>query len=168
MLTTVEKVSPLWPIWIIFGPMKNLSTYMFRWTLLTTVKQAYFFGMLMRRKGFSPIPVYHYQADEKYLKYYAKRAELIAIGGTVPEHNKRIVAEWVRVLVWTYPEIRFHLLGSSSRKIVDTVDLHSVDSSTWIMQAKNGRPYHIPGKTPQAKVKRAVYNLEKEINLFEE
>lgn len=127
-----------------------------------------FFWLLMRRKGFSPIPVYHYQADEKYLKYYAKRAELIAIGGTVPEHNKRIVAEWVRVLVWTYPEIRFHLLGSSSRKIVDTVDLHSVDSSTWIMQAKNGRPYHIPGKTPQAKVKRAVYNLEKEINLFEE
>ena len=127
-----------------------------------------FFWQLMRRKGFDPIPVYHYQAEEKFLKYYAKRAELIAIGGTVPEHNKRIVAEWVRVLVWTYPEIRFHLLGSSSKKIVDTVDLYSVDSSTWIMQAKNGRPAHIPGDSRRAKIKRAAYNLEQEIKFFEE
>lgn len=126
------------------------------------------FWLIMRKKGFSPIPVYHYKEDEKYLKYYAKRSELIAIGGTVPEQNKRIVADWVRVIVWTYPEIKFHLLGSSSRKIIDTVDLFSVDSSTWIMQAKNGRPGHIPGESRGAKIKRAIYNLEREIELFEE
>ena len=124
-----------------------------------------YFWLIMRQKGFRPIPVYHYKEDEKFLKYYARRSEIIAIGGTVPEPNKRIVAEWTRLIAWTYPEIKFHLLGSSSRKIIDTVDLYSVDSSTWIMQAKNGRPEHIPGTSSQAKVKRAIYNLEKEIEL---
>jgi hypothetical protein len=127
-----------------------------------------FFWNVMRRKGFSPIPVYHYKEDEKYLKYYTKRSNIIAIGGTVPEPNKRLVADWVRLITWTYPEIKFHLLGSSSRKIIDTVDLHSVDSSTWIMQAKNGRPEHIPGTSTEPKIKRAIYNLEREIYLSEE
>jgi hypothetical protein len=127
-----------------------------------------FFWNIMRKKGFSPIPVYHYKENEKYLKYYAKRTDLIAIGGTVPESNKTTVAEWTRLIVWTYPEIKFHLLGSSSRKIIDTVDLYSVDSSTWIMQAKNGRPGHIPGSSAQGKIKRAIYNLKNEIDLIEE
>ena len=127
-----------------------------------------YFWLIMRKKGFDPIPVYHYKEDEKFLRYYARRANKIAIGGTVPEPNKTTVADWVRLLVWTYPEINFHLLGSSSRKIIDTVDLDTVDSSTWIMQAMNGRPEHIPGRSSQAKIKRAIYNLEYEINLSEE
>ena len=29
----------------------------------------------MKKKGFSPMPVYHYQEDEKYLEYYIKKGE---------------------------------------------------------------------------------------------
>lgn len=119
----------------------------------------------MREKGFDPIPVFHYKEDEKYLKKYIGHSKIIGLGGTVPEPNKRKVAEWVRLLCWEYPEIDFHLLGSSSRKIIDSCDLSSVDSSTWIMQAINGRPGHIKGRDQESKIKRAVHNLRNEMKI---
>lgn len=120
---------------------------------------------IMREKGFDPIPVFHFKENEDYLKKYIEYSKIVCLGGTVPERNKHKVAEWVRLLCWEYPEIDFHLLGSSSRKIIDTCDLYSVDSSTWIMQAVNGRPHHIKGRDQGSKIKRAIYNLEMEKNL---
>lgn len=119
----------------------------------------------MKRNGFDPIPVFHYKEDENYLKKYIDHSKIIGLGGTVPESSKTKVAEWVRLLCWQYPEIDFHLLGSSSRKILDSCDLSSVDSSTWIMQAVNGRPNHIKGRDQESKIRRAIFNLKNEMKL---
>jgi hypothetical protein len=119
--------------------------------------------LVMKKKGFSPIPVYHYQEDEKYLEYYIKKGErFIALGGTVPEKNKTVVAEWINYIINKYPNIKFHHLGSTSKKILNNCpELYSCDASTWIMQAVMGHPQEIAkGMTFEAKLKRAIYNME--------
>lgn len=116
---------------------------------------------IMRKKGFKPIPVYHYGADEKYLrKYILDGNEYIALGETVPIKNKGIVARWINLLTYKYPNVKFHLLGSSSTQITQMCDIYSCDSSTWILQAINGIPRHIMGKSRGAKIQRAKYNME--------
>jgi hypothetical protein len=120
----------------------------------------------MKEKGFHPIPIYHYNAPEMYLNLYANQANYIGLGETVPEKDKNKVADWVRLIVWQYPNIKFHLLGSSSNKIIDTCDIESTDSSTWFKQAINGKPEHIKGKTREAKIKRSIYNLKRELEQY--
>jgi hypothetical protein len=115
---------------------------------------------IMRIKGFTPIPVYHYGTDEKYLqRYLDDGAEFVALGGTVPVGNKQEVADWVRGLIQKYPNIRFHVLGASSKPILGVEGLYSCDSSTWIMRAANGEPVWIKGKSRESKIKRAIYNM---------
>jgi hypothetical protein len=122
---------------------------------------------IMRMKGFSPVPVVHYgQDDEFWLQRYLDEGEKhIALGGTVPVKDKNQVSEWVRLLTWMNPGIKFHLLGSSSKKIINHCDLYSVDSSTWFMMAVHGFPKHINGRDRKAKIQRAAWQLEKQMNL---
>lgn len=102
---------------------------------------------IMISEGLKPIPVYHYGENEKYLDALIEKGEnRIALGGTVPISNKTEVANWLRLYCWIHPNIDFHLLGSSSSKILNTCDIYSVDSSTWIMMSANGLPSHIKSK----------------------
>jgi hypothetical protein len=124
--------------------------------------------MAMRKAGLKPIPVFHYQGDERFLESYIKDgARTIALGGTVPIKSKAVVAEWVRMLAWMYPEINFHLLGSSSKKILDHCDIGSADASTWYMMSIMGKPKHIPGKDANARFKRGVHNMKKIMARYE-
>lgn len=125
---------------------------------------------IMKMKGFKPIAVVQYGTNEtEWLEKYIELGESrIALGGTVPITNKSVVANWIRLLTWQYPDIKFHLLGSSSKKITDTCDLFSCDSSTWMMQALNGKPGHIKGKSREAKIQRAIFNLRQEIQYVEQ
>lgn len=127
---------------------------------------SYWYWHIAREKGYKPIPVFHYLEDEKVLSKYANQTDYIALGGTVPEKDKNKVADWVRLIVAQYPEIKFHVLGTSSRKVIDTCAIASADSSTWIMQAIMGNPKHITGKSREAKVERAIYNLKGELELY--
>lgn len=119
---------------------------------------------IMKLKGFSPIPVYHFGEDIQILNYYLKNGnDYIALGNTVPITNKEIVVNWINELKEKYPMIKFHLLGSSSKKITDCENLFSCDSSTWILQAINGCPKHILGNSTEAKIERAIYNMREEL-----
>lgn len=122
---------------------------------------------IMKRKGFAPIPVVHYGPDfDHWLERYYKIGERhIAIGGTVPVHNKNTIAEFIKISCALYADVKFHLLGSTSKKIIKQCDLYSLDSSTWFIQAKNGRPPHIKGTSTESKKERAKYNLLQEIAL---
>lgn len=144
--------------------------YIFRYMNLDVFgdnQMSYDYYEIMRRKGFSPIPVVQYGEDhEEWLnKYYQNGERFMALGGTVPIKNKWEVSDWVRLLSWQYPEVNFHLLGSSSRKIIDHCDMYSCDSSTWFMMAVMGKPNHIKGTSRQAKMERAKFNLKKELDL---
>jgi hypothetical protein len=116
---------------------------------------------VMRSKGFDPIPVFHIGDELKHLHYYAQTKSLIALGGTAKMRSKPKVREWVKEVISLYPSHSFHLLGSSSKQITDHVNLFSCDSSTWIMNAINGKPKHIKGKTRESKIERAIYNMRK-------
>ena len=119
---------------------------------------------IMRSKGFDPIPVFHYGDEEGRLQTYIDEGcSYIALGNTVPIKNKQIVADWINRTIPKYEGVRFHLLGSSSKKITENTSIYSCDSSTWIMMAINGKPKHISGRTREAKVTRAKFNLELEL-----
>jgi hypothetical protein len=128
---------------------------------------SYDYYQIMKRKGYKPIPVVQYGDDHmQWLeKYYQLGERFMALGGTVPIKSKWEVSEWVRLLAWQYPEVNFHLLGSSSRKIIDHCDMYSCDSSTWFMMAVMGKPKDIKGTSRQAKMERAKFNLRKELEL---
>jgi hypothetical protein len=119
---------------------------------------------LMKSEGFKPMPVYHYGASLEYLEWYISQGETyIALGNTVPINDKGKVAEWINYLIIKYPGIKFHLLGSSSEVVQSVKGLESADSSSWILMALNGSPKVIPGKSREAKIKRAMANMKMEL-----
>ena len=120
------------------------------------------FYNIMRMKGYNPIPVYHYGEDECVLKHYlSSGATRIALGGTVPIRNKAVVAKWCSDLHSRYPDVEFHLLGSTSKVVLESSSVSSCDSSSWYMMAVNGFPKEIAGKTKESKMERAKYQLRK-------
>ena len=124
---------------------------------------------IMRYKGYSPIPVFHYGDDEKYLRYYLDKGHTtVALGGTAMMRSKPTVAAWCSDITGKYPGIEFHLLGSSSRQITDKAALASCDSSTWIVGAFNGNPKHITGTSREKKKLRAEYNMATLMKQYEE
>lgn len=118
---------------------------------------------IMRMKGFNPLPVYHYGDSEETLKIYVNKhkCNYIALGNTVPIKDKNRVANWINDLTNKYPNVSFHLLGSSSKKITQNTEITSCDASSWIMMAINGYPKDIPGKTREAKTERAKFQMLK-------
>ena len=127
---------------------------------------SYRYWQLMKEKGLAAIPVFHYGEDENIFKLYAAETDYIALGGTVPIRDKNAVAEWARMLIWQYPEIKFHMLGTSCKTVIGSCDLESADSSTWYMCAVMGKPKTIKGRTKEAKIQRAKFNMQKELNLY--
>lgn len=122
---------------------------------------------ILKLKGFYPIPVFHFGDDKRYLEGYINKGhDYIALGNTVPITNKRKVVAWINELMSVYP-VDFHLLGSSSKEIMENTNLYSCDSSSWIMMAVNGYPKHIKGKSRESKIKRAIYNLKRELGISE-
>ena len=125
---------------------------------------------VMRQHKLNPIPVIHYGANvEEELNWYAKQgADLIALGGTVKIRDKKVVAEWCAKIKKMHPNCRFHLLGSSSTKILQSGALDSSDASTWYMAAVNGMPLTIPGRNREAKIARAKANMRRKMEEFNE
>lgn len=123
----------------------------------------------MRECGLNPIPVVHYgePADDVAL-YESLGADTIALGNTVGIRDKDIVSKWCAELHKNYPNVNLHLLGSSSKKILEGNVLSSCDSSAWYMMAVNGKPKTIPGKTREAKKARAEANMLNIMEVFNE
>lgn len=129
--------------------------------------KAYF--EIMRHKGLHPIPVFHY-GDEPYLMaYYEARGDgEIALGNSVGTRDKKAVAEWCKSIHRQYPAVKLHLLGSSSKKILDCGAVDSCDSSAWYTMAVNGKPKTMPGRTSAAKIARAEENMVRIMEVFNE
>ncbi|MEH7251917.1 hypothetical protein V7111_07305 [Neobacillus niacini] len=129
-------------------------------------QMSYRYWQIMKEKGYNPIPVFHYGEEAAHLKRYVEQTDYIGLGGTVTIKDKNEVGDWVRMITWQYPDKKFHLLGSSSDKIISTCDLESTDSSTWFMQAIMGKPKHIKGTSREAKIERAIFNLKRELEIY--
>jgi hypothetical protein len=124
---------------------------------------------LMRSAGLNPIPVAHYGEDVLLVDYHQEgQSPLVALGGTVPIRDKRVVAAWCADVKRKYPDTELHLLGSSSKAILESEALTSCDSSTWYIQATKGLPRTIPGRDRTAKIQRAEVNMRRIMEVFDE
>lgn len=118
----------------------------------------------MRQSGLVPLPVLHYGEEA----LYGYNLPGLALGGTVPVRDKSEVAKWCERVKKGNPTTDLHLLGSCSKKILQSGALSSCDASTWYIQAVNGRPDSIPGRTREAKMARAEANMRKIMEVFNE
>lgn len=117
---------------------------------------------IMKYHKLNPIPVYHYGDPLELLHKYVERGEQrIALGATAPIKNKTFVADWCIELKGQFPAIEFHLLGSSSKKVVSCGALSSCDSTAWYIRAVNGLPKSIAGRSRTSKIERAKYHMKK-------
>ena len=119
--------------------------------------------------GFDPIPVVHYGdavCDVDFYKPFG--VSTIALGNTVCIKDKSVVANWCADMHRRYPDMKLHLLGSSSKKILESNALASCDSSTWYMMAVNGKPKTITGRTREDKRLRAEANMLNIMEVFNE
>lgn len=124
---------------------------------------------LMWNAGLNPIPVVHYGKEIHVIDYYQRGwPPLVALGGTVPIRDKRVVAEWCAEVKRQYPDTELHLLGSNSKAILHSGVLASCDASTWYIQAVKGWPKTIPGRDRTAKIQRAEVNLRRIMEVFDE
>lgn len=123
---------------------------------------------LMQGLGLNPIPVLHYGDPIKLLELYSVVGAPVALGGTVPIRDKRVVAAWCAEVKRQYPDTELHLLGSNSKAILHSGVLTSCDASTWYIQAVKGRPTTIPGRDRTAKIQRAEANMRKIMEVFDE
>ena len=123
---------------------------------------------LMRELGLSPIPVVHYGDPIRLLELYSVVSAPVALGGTVPIRDKRVVAAWCSEIKRQHPDTELHLLGSNSKAILHSGALASCDASTWYIQAVKGRPTTIPGRDRTAKIQRAEANMRRIMEVFDE
>ena len=115
----------------------------------------------MKNKGLNPIPVFHHGDKISKINKLKQYNDLIALGNTVPIKNKKHVARWVNQITKQFPDVDFHLLGSSSKNIIRKCPrLKSCDSTEYFMGAIFGRPKYIEGK-----INKAVYNMRKTLKI---
>ena len=127
-------------------------------------KETYENYKIMKKNGLNPVPVFHIGSDFKYMDTYKKHDEdFIALGGVAKLKNKTLIRNWVNQLCQKYPNIKFHLLGNTSPKVINNCPIYSADSSAYIIGAVFGNPKHISGNEFEDKVKRAKYNMVKSI-----
>lgn len=125
---------------------------------------------LMASHGLAPVPVVHYEKGSRdiMVRYRCHGCEHIALGGTVPIRDKKVVARWCEIMKLVHPTASLHLLGSCSPALLQNGALASCDASSWYIQAVNGKPAAIPGKTREAKMARAEANMRRIMEEFDE
>lgn len=148
--------------------IKNNDAYISRYITADVIGDeysTYYLYRLMQAYGLKPVPVVHYGG---YVLHEMFTSRLVALGNTVGVRDKCKVARWCQSIKKDFPHSDLHLLGSSSRAILESGALCSCDSSSWYMLAVNGKPKEIPGRTREAKLARAEANMRRIMEDFNE
>lgn len=104
--------------------------------------------MIMEEAGLTPMPVFHYGEDPKWLKrILSKKYEYIALGGMVPISTKDLMS-WLDMLWSTYltddqgmPVCKVHGFGLTSFPLMMRYPWYSVDSTSWVVTGRMGGIY---------------------------
>lgn len=111
---------------------------------------------IMEKQGLSPLPVFHYGTEKKWLEMYiAKGYKYISLGGMVPISTKDLKI-WLDDLFANYltdkkgmPIIKVHGFGLTSHPLMVRYPWYSVDSTSWVVTGRLGSifiPKFIEGK----------------------
>ena len=100
---------------------------------------------IMEKEGLTPIPVFHYGEDEKFLvDYLSKGYKYISLGGMVPISTSALI-HWLDHLFTKYltdkngtPNIKVHGFGLTSFVLMLRYPWYSVDSTSWVVTGRLG------------------------------
>jgi len=100
----------------------------------------------MESKGLTPVPVYHYGEDYKYLSQYVSNYKRLAVGGAAGRGlGRQAIRLWLDKL-WEdfltdddgYPIIGVHAFGITALPLLMRYPWESADSTAWVRIAANG------------------------------
>jgi len=114
----------------------------------------------MEKTGLTPLPVFHYGEDEKWLqKYMGTGHKYIGLGGMVPI-STRDLKYWLDQIFSKYlvnengmPKIKIHGFGLTSLVLMLRYPWYSVDSTSWVITGRLGSVY-----IPQYRGNKWVYD----------
>jgi hypothetical protein len=99
----------------------------------------------LRKRGFTPLPVYHASTSPNFLeKYLAAGAEYICLGAIARMNTHYRVSNldliWANHLLDKHgmPKVKVHGFGLTSLRIMLRYPWYSVDSTSWAFAARNG------------------------------
>lgn len=102
---------------------------------------------IMEDAGLSPMPVFHVGEPEKYLEYYIKNYEYVALGGMV-RRPKNTLVPWLDKCFSEYicdakgiPSVKIHGFGLTSLPLMLRYPWYSVDSTSWVTTGRMGGIY---------------------------
>jgi hypothetical protein len=104
----------------------------------------------MEKLGVKPLPCYHFGEDPKYLEYYVNNYESMTLGGMVAQETWQLKlwldGIWERYLTdgAGRPRVKVHGFGLTSPELMRRYPWTSVDSSSWVQQAKVGMLLLLP------------------------
>lgn len=104
--------------------------------------------MIMEKAGLKPLPCFHYNEDEKWLKRYLDKGyDYIALGGMVGIPSAQL-KQWCDRIWKNYlcdadgmPVIKVHGFGLTSLKMMLRYPWMSVDSTSWVVTGRMGSIY---------------------------
>lgn len=105
---------------------------------------------VMESMGVTPLPCFHFGEDPKYLLHYVSNYEYITLGGMVAQETWQLRLwldeVWDKYLVdgSGRPKIKVHGFGLTTPELMRRYPWWSVDSSSWVQQAKVGMVLLLP------------------------
>lgn len=104
----------------------------------------------MEAMGVRPLPCFHFGEDPKYLEHYVANYAYITLGGMVAQESWQLKL-WLDEIWEKYltdgsgrAKVRVHGFGLTSPELMRRYPWFSVDSSSWVQQAKVGMLLLLP------------------------
>ncbi len=127
---------------------------------------------IMEQMGVRPLPCFHYGEDPRYLEYYAANYSYITLGGMVAQSTEALLPWlddiWEKHLTDASgrPKVKVHGFGLTTPVLMRRYPWYSVDSSSWVQQAKVGgmlllpeaRTINVSSQSPNRKVENQHLN----------
>jgi hypothetical protein len=88
----------------------------------------------MKAEGLEPLPVYHTNSNEKWLRGYLEAEPYVALGGMAREVRARRIKwlDWCWSIIGEYWPVKIHGFGVTDRKLLERYPWYSVDSASWL------------------------------------
>lgn len=106
---------------------------------------------IMEKAGLKPMPCFHFGEPMKYLDYYVKNYDYIALGVAGNSGTKLI--PWLNVCFSEHicddegmPKIKIHGFAVTSLKLMMMYPWYSVDSTSWVVTGRMGSIFIPPFK----------------------
>ncbi|HPY55299.1 MAG TPA: hypothetical protein PLI14_06545 [Bacilli bacterium] len=104
------------------------------------------------KRGYNPIPVWHFGSDESYLKRYIDEGyEYIAMGGLIPNSSSALIGPldkiWKNIICDKdgLPKAKIHGFAMTAFSLMRRYPWYSVDSSSWLKVGAYGKIF-VPKK----------------------